>query len=97
MDFEVVEVRYTGDYNLWLRFKDGTEGPFDCLPELRGPVFQPLRDIAYFARVRVNPELGTISWPNDADLSPVYLHEFVRVAAWAADRARLVADTAATP
>lgn len=33
-------------------------------------VFEPLRDLAYFATVRVDPELGTICWPNGADLCP---------------------------
>jgi len=40
-------------------------------------VFAPLRDPAYFARVRVNPELGTIYWPNDADWDPLVLYSLV--------------------
>ena len=34
----------------------------------------PSRDPACFAQVRVNPELGTITWPNDADIDAVVLH-----------------------
>lgn len=37
-------------------------------------VFEPLRDPAYFAQVTVDPELGTVVWPNGADLDPMVLH-----------------------
>ena len=55
---------------------DGQERDVDLLPFLRGPVFEPLiRDSALFERVRVDPELGTIVWPNGADIDPDVLHE----------------------
>lgn len=37
-------------------------------------VFESLRDPAYFAQVRVDPELGTVAWPNGADLDPDVLY-----------------------
>jgi hypothetical protein len=40
-------------------------------------VFAPLRDEKEFAKVRVHPELGTIVWPNGADLDPVVLYAAV--------------------
>jgi hypothetical protein len=72
---DVTDVKYLDTYRLWLRFDDGTEGQLDLEPLLsfRG-VFEPLRDPEYFARVRVNEDLGTICWPNDADLDPVVLY-----------------------
>jgi hypothetical protein len=33
-------------------------------------VCEPLRDPEFFARLRVNPYIGTIVWPNGADLCP---------------------------
>ena len=42
---------------------------------LRGPVFEPVLDPAYFARVFVDHQLGTIVWPNGADFAPETLHE----------------------
>lgn len=42
-----------------------------------GPMFVPLRDEAFFAHVRVDEELGTIVWPNGADLAPDVLHDQV--------------------
>lgn len=38
-------------------------------------MFEPLRDVEYFAKVSVDRELGTVVWPNGADLAPEVLHE----------------------
>jgi hypothetical protein len=50
-------------------FEDGIEGVVDVaqLVTFSG-VFEPLGDPAFFAKVTVHPELGTVSWPNNADL-----------------------------
>lgn len=74
----VTDVRPTGGYRLWLRFTDGTEGEVDLGPELEGPVFAPLRDPAEFARVAIDQEVRTITWPNGADLAPEFLRDLVR-------------------
>jgi hypothetical protein len=72
---DIVGARALGDYRLQLRFEDGVEGVVDLAPHLsfRG-VFGPLRDPAYFAQVRVDPDLGTVTWPNGADLDPDVLY-----------------------
>lgn len=46
------------------------------LIKFRG-VFEPLKDEAYFFKVDVNPEWGTIFWPNGADLDPDVLYSMV--------------------
>jgi hypothetical protein len=47
----------------------------DVAAELWGPMFQPLRDDPeLFRQVRVDEELGTIVWPNGADMDPDVLH-----------------------
>jgi len=72
---DVVAARAVGDYRLRLRFEDGVEGVVDLAPLLSFQgVFGPLRDTAYFAQVRVDPELGTVVWPNGADLDPDVLY-----------------------
>jgi len=38
------------------------------------PVFEPLRDPAVFATVRVDPEIRTVAWANGADFAPEFLH-----------------------
>jgi len=78
---DVIEAKYVGEYILWLRFEDGTDGEIDLSSELDGPIFEPLRDQGYFASVRVNPDTGTIEWPNGADLAPEFLYEMVHVTA----------------
>jgi hypothetical protein len=66
---------------LWIRFSDGSEGEVDLSEELDGPIFEPLRDPAYFRQFTVNSDLYTIVWPNGADLAPEFLHGRVRVRA----------------
>lgn len=81
MDYDVMEARYVGNYTVWLRFKDGTEGEADLQAELVGPVFEPLHDVAFFRRFSIHPIGQTLVWPNGADIAPETLHELVRVAA----------------
>jgi hypothetical protein len=38
-------------------------------------VFEPLNNPEYFRQVRVVPDVGTIVWPNGADLCPDVLYE----------------------
>lgn len=75
---DVTTVEVVGEFRLRLSFEDGTVGEvsFDSR-DWRG-VFEPLRDPAYFARVHVDPELGTIAWPNGADMAPEPLLEQAR-------------------
>jgi hypothetical protein len=61
-------------YVLRLGFSDGTARDVDLEPELWGAVFEPLRDPGLFRQVAVDGELGTIVWPNGADMDPVVLH-----------------------
>ena len=76
---DVIECRVVGPHRLWLRFGDGLEGELDIAAYVRFEgVFAPLTDPREFARVRVEPELGTIVWPGGADLDPVVLYETVK-------------------
>lgn len=61
-------------YVLCLGFSDGTTRDVDLERELWGPVFEPLRDPEVFRQVTVDHELGTIVWPNGADMDPDVLH-----------------------
>jgi hypothetical protein len=74
---DIIEVRYIRDYIVWLRFQDGTSGEVDVSPSFRGPVFEPLRSVEFFKQVRVDPEIGTIVWPNGADVAPETLYSRV--------------------
>jgi hypothetical protein len=75
---DIVEVQVVGEYQLQLRFEDGVEGVVDIskLVEFSG-IFAPLKDKEFFSQVRVQPEWGTIYWPNGADLDPDVLYSQV--------------------
>jgi hypothetical protein len=53
----LLEARYVRDFVVWLRFSDGTRGEVDLAGELEGPVFEPLRDPAYFRQFILHAEL----------------------------------------
>jgi hypothetical protein len=55
-------------YAIRVVFADGAVRDVDIEPLLGGEVFAPLRDRSEFERVTVDEELGTIAWPNGADL-----------------------------
>ena len=63
-----------GDFKLHLKFNDGTSKTVDLEELLRGPVFGPLKDPAYFGQVVLDPVCGTVVWPNGADIAPETLH-----------------------
>jgi len=71
----ITEVELVGPHSLALRFNDGASRRVDLLPELEGPIFEPLRDPAYFSRVALDPVAGTVVWPNRADFAPDFLRE----------------------
>lgn len=84
----VVSVQCIDRFEVELGFSDGSRRRVDLEPYLRGPVFEAVRrDPAAFRAVRVDPALGTIAWPNGADLDPDVLLHGRRPAAWDDPRA----------
>lgn len=72
---EITDVKVLGHYSLRLTFSDGRVGDVD-VSDIAGRenLFADLRNPAYFAQVRVDPEVGTIAWPNGLDLAPERLY-----------------------
>jgi hypothetical protein len=68
----IVKAEYRGGYRLWLAFHDGRTKTVDFSAWLPGPVFEPLKDVAYFQRFFL--EAGTVTWPNGADIAPETLY-----------------------
>ena len=76
--YDITNAEHLGGYRLRITFADGAVADIDLAEKLEGdvgPVFGALKDPAFFAQVTVDPELGTIVWPNGADLAPDALHE----------------------
>ena len=72
---DIIFVKPLKNYKLYLRFEDNLEGIIDLQQQIKFTgVFEPLKNPDYFAQVKVNPELGTIQWPNGADLDPDVLY-----------------------
>lgn len=72
---DVVAAAHVAKYRVRLRFEDGTEGELDLAEIIRfNGVFETLREPNAFAQLYVHPEMGTICWPNGADLAPERLY-----------------------
>jgi hypothetical protein len=71
----VTEATYVGEYKINVRFENGEVRLVDLAPHLYGPVFEPLKDLSFFKSLRVDTDIDTIAWPNNADFSPDFLYE----------------------
>ena len=80
MMLKVRRVRYLGDHRLIIEFSDDTVGErdFSFVREKTGPMAEPLKDPAYFARVFI--EDGALTWPNGYDWDPIALHDEMKEA-----------------
>jgi hypothetical protein len=74
---KVVSVKPSGDWKLEIAFADGKKGVVSIKESLFGPVFEPLKDPAYFAHVRID-SFGVVCWPNGADLGPNALYDQIK-------------------
>ena len=81
MNYHVIEARHVRAHTVWLRFRDGTSGEIDLAPALRGPIMEPLKDVAFFKEFDVHPDFHPLAWPNGADFAPEFLHDKVQVKA----------------
>lgn len=75
---DITAVEVVGEYRLRLTFADGTVGDVDFTSRKWSGVFEALGDPAYFARVAVDSDAGTIAWPNGIDMAPEPLYEEAR-------------------
>lgn len=69
----VIHADYRGEFKIRIAFNDGVESTVDFSDWLTGPIFEPLKDCAYFARFFI--EGGTVAWPNGADIAPETLYD----------------------
>ena len=72
----VTAVRHMKEYLLEMTFSDGTIAELDFRGRIvgRSGVFRPLESVDVFAQVAVDPEAGTLVWPNGVDFCPDVLY-----------------------
>lgn len=75
MIIHVTAVKVVGPHSLELAFDNGVRKRVSVRRELYGPVFEPLKDPAFFAKAYLDPDSRTVTWPNGADFAPDFLIE----------------------
>lgn len=72
----ITQVQHVKDYRLALTFSNGVQAELDFREKVvgRGGVFAPLEEVEFFRQVRVDPEIGTLVWPNEVDFCPDTLY-----------------------
>ena len=66
----IVSAQVVGPWSVLVSFSTGVTKQVNLRPLLWGPVFEPLLDPRYFARMTLDPSFGVPTWPNGADLAP---------------------------
>ena len=74
--YRVTAFEIVAPYTLHITFDDGTAQTIDLESILYGPIYGPLRDINLFNQVRLDAEVFTLVWPNDADFDPETLRNW---------------------
>ena len=69
----VKKVEYVKEYKLKLTFRNKDVKIVDLEKELWGPMFDPLKNIEYFKKVKIDDH--TIVWPNEVDFCPDMLYK----------------------
>lgn len=74
----VTQVQPVRDYILHLTFDDGLDAEVDLRERIvgRGGPFSALEAPEFFRQARIDPDFGTLVWPNDVDFCPEVLHEW---------------------
>lgn len=72
MNPRVRSVKALENYSLELVFDNGQKGLFSMKPYLAYPVYQPLKDAAFFRKAKAI--MGFVSWDDDIDMSPDTLY-----------------------
>lgn len=69
----VKEVVPGNDYTLFVTFEDGVNGNIDMKPFISTGIFQRIKDIDMFKKVRV--VFDTIEWECGVDIDPEFIYD----------------------
>jgi len=73
MFLEVLEAEYLRDYIIQVKFNTGEVKLVDLKSSLKGPIFEPLKNVDYFRNFTIH--FNTLEWDNGADFAPEYLFQ----------------------
>jgi hypothetical protein len=68
---KVTNAKYVKDFTIHFEFNNGVEKDINLETELWGEIFEPLKDVNFFKKFKLNK--WTIEWENGADFSPEFL------------------------
>ena len=75
MIMDLVSAEYCGDYKIKLTFEDGKSGIIDFSSYInKTGIFSRFKDINYFRKFSVDPEVKTLIWGNEIDIAPETLY-----------------------
>lgn len=69
---KIIKAKAENDFSLILEFNNGSVKRFDMKSYLDYEVFNPLKDLNYFKRIKI--AFGTVQWSNEQDISPETLY-----------------------
>jgi hypothetical protein len=79
MLIDITDATYIEEFKIKIIFENGANGIIDFSEYCqKGGVFEQLKDESYFKQFYINPDLGTICWPNGLDIAPETLLEKIR-------------------
>lgn len=73
---KIIHVEIVESHTLRITFEDGEQRVINFASMLNGYYFAPLRDLALFNQVQLDPEIHTLVWPNGADFDPATLYNW---------------------
>ena len=74
--YRVKTFKKISPYTLRVEFDDHTVREIYFYPILKGKLYGPLRDVSLFDKVKIDPEVHTLVWPNGADFDAATLHDW---------------------
>ena len=74
--YKVIDYKVIDRYTIWVKFDDESDQIINFAPVLYGAMWGPLRDVALFNQVAIDPIARTLSWPNGADFDPETLYNW---------------------
>ena len=86
--FEII-----GPYTLRIEFNDSTYKIINFESILEGELYGPLKELAFFNKVKLDLEIKTLVWPNGADFDPETLRNWAKYVSILQKRAKQWAES----